>query len=856
MDIDQRPRSQRSAILGVADTDELVDREIGADEHDRDRVLFEQTRLLELIATGAPLDDCLIAITAAVSRLQPGARAALMIADEARESFERAYSAEVPSTFGSGIVGASIEEFAIGTCGTAVFKSEPVTCTDVETDDRWALEWRELCKAHGLLACHSEPVLGSAGKAIASLVIFFDHPHRPSEWEREVARLSAHLASIAIERDRSIDALRRSDSFNHRVLACSSDCIKVLDLDGKLLSMSDGGRRGLGLDDVSGLIGTSWPDLFDSGYRQAAEDAVRSAAAGAETAFEGLVPKVSGGSRWWNSVVSPIPDADGNPEKLLVVSRDIDDRKRTEQALRDSEVQVAIELADMTQLQDVSARLASEDDADALYNGILDAAVAVMRSDCGSMQMLFPDRNELLLLASHGFSDEAAKFWKWVTAQSACTCGIALKTGTRSVVADVETCEFMAGSSDKETYLKDSIRAVQSTPLVTRSGQIVGMISTHWRAPHEPSARELRHLDILARQAADLIERNRSGEILKRQQNVFVELINACPFGIYVVDSDFCIRSMNQRSQDGAFANVRPVIGRRFDEAMRILWPEDVAQEIIGHFRHTLDSGEPFQSQDFIRSRSDIDEVEGYEWELHRLNLPDGRFGVICYYYDSTELRNAQRQIAADRQRLALMVGELNHRVKNSLSIVQALAHQSFGGADVPAHARHAFEGRLDALAQAHDVLTREHWAAADLKDIVAGALKACGVGDRAAVAGPSVRFGPHVAVTLAMALHELCTNAIKYGALSVEGGRVSIGWTISGEREPRLHFRWQELGGPPVREPSRRGFGSRLIERALAGDLKGDARLDYARDGLAFEFDAPLPEHGLDEDMRKDVRA
>lgn len=157
-------------------------------------------------------------------------------------------------------------------------------------------------------------------------------------------------------------------------------------------------------------------------------------------------------------------------------------------------------------------------------------------------------------------------------------------------------------------------------------------------------------LDILERQP-DLIERKRAEEALReseaaraeetiaRNQKTFFELIETAPFGVYIVDSEFRIASMNAGSQVGAFANVRPVIGRPFDEAMRILWPEEVAAEIIGRFRHTLDTGEPYRSKDFINPRDDIERIESYEWELHRITLPDGRYGVVCYYFDSTELR-------------------------------------------------------------------------------------------------------------------------------------------------------------------------------------------------------------------------
>ena len=119
--------------------------------------------------------------------------------------------------------------------------------------------------------------------------------------------------------------------------------------------------------------------------------------------------------------------------------------------------------------------------------------------------------------------------------------------------------------------------------------------------------------------------------------------------------------------------------------------------------------------------------------------------------------------------------------------------------------------------------------------------LKACGVHDRASVHGPPLRIGPRTAVALAMALHELCTNAIKYGALSVDRGRVAIRWTIR-DSEPSFRFSWQESGGPPVSKPPRRGFGSRLIERALASELQGKASLEFRAEGVLFTLDAALP--------------
>ena len=116
----------------------------------------------------------------------------------------------------------------------------------------------------------------------------------------------------------------------------------------------------------------------------------------------------------------------------------------------------------------------------------------------------------------------------------------------------------------------------------------------------------------------------------------------------------------------------------------------------------------------------------------------------------------------------------------------------------------------------------------------------------RASVDGPPLRLASSSAVTFAMALHELSTNALKYGALSVDGRRVEIDWRVTANGESRFCFTWQETGGPEVRAPKRRGFGSRLIERALASDLKGEAALDFRADGVKFTLDAPMPAQGL----------
>jgi two-component sensor histidine kinase len=208
-----------------------------------------------------------------------------------------------------------------------------------------------------------------------------------------------------------------------------------------------------------------------------------------------------------------------------------------------------------------------------------------------------------------------------------------------------------------------------------------------------------------------------------------------------------------------------------------------------------------------------------------------------------------ERKEAEERQKL--LVDELNHRVKNTLATVQSLATQTARGTDSPEGFRQAFEGRLIALSQAHDQLTRRHWRNADLRDIVAATTAAylANAQERIVIRGDDLAIRPRTALTLAMALHELTTNAVKYGALSTPAGQVNVGWSVVREasQPPRLRIEWREQDGPPVSPPSRRGFGTRFIEGSVAVELQGIARLTFNAAGLHCTMDIPLDHTDLE---------
>jgi len=224
--------------------------------------------------------------------------------------------------------------------------------------------------------------------------------------------------------------------------------------------------------------------------------------------------------------------------------------------------------------------------------------------------------------------------------------------------------------------------------------------------------------------------------------------------------------------------------------------------------------------------------IHGLVQDIHERRLANERL--------QSEIEERERA----QQRQQLLIHELNHRVKNILAMVQAICAQTLSNAATPEGAQQALDQRLQALARAHDVLTRESWHGAELTDIIAGAVAPyeASPGLRIRTSGQPVRLEPKAAVTLALVLHELATNAVKYGALSAEEGWVSLDWSVTPDPDGLdLQLTWAEHGGPPVQPPRRRGFGVRLIARSLAAE-QGAAELIYAPEGVRCRMALMVP--------------
>lgn len=261
----------------------------------------------------------------------------------------------------------------------------------------------------------------------------------------------------------------------------------------------------------------------------------------------------------------------------------------------------------------------------------------------------------------------------------------------------------------------------------------------------------------------------------------------------------------------------------------------DHIERVVDRWTQSLKTGEPFEMTFPMLSANGT-----FRSFLTRVAPIRDDQGVIVRWF-GTNVDVTEQERLRDHQQL--LIHELNHRVKNTLTTVLSLASQSLRTAPDAATAFTRFEERLHGLSRAHDILTREDWQGADLRDIAERALTPFGIPrERVMIDGGSVWLPPQSSLALSMALHELATNAMKYGALSEPGGRIALTWRFAAETGA-LAFEWRECGGPEVKPPTRSGFGSRLIQRGLNRDLQGHAQLDFEPTGVVCRMSAIVPQ-------------
>ncbi|WP_395331922.1 sensor histidine kinase [Novosphingobium sp. BL-8H] len=277
-----------------------------------------------------------------------------------------------------------------------------------------------------------------------------------------------------------------------------------------------------------------------------------------------------------------------------------------------------------------------------------------------------------------------------------------------------------------------------------------------------------------------------------------------------------------------------PILGNKpepLGQSFAAIWAE--AWDTIGPIAERAYAGIPTYIEDFplLINRSGQSEQAWFTFCYSPLRLADGSIaGMLDTVVETTGKMEAQAN-------LALVNAELGHRLKNTLSLVQAIVSQTLRGAADPS-AMESLSRRLQALGHAHDVLLRRDWAAASLTEVIQASLEPHNHDHRISARGPELPIGSQTAISLSLILHELATNAAKYGALSRFSGRVSLCWSIEDEN---LTLCWLEAGGPPVSEPDRKGFGTRLVDMGLGS--RSTLMRSYETNGFKLEMRTPLTE-------------
>ncbi|MDQ4136333.1 MAG: PAS domain S-box protein, partial [Pseudomonadota bacterium] len=591
------------------------------------------------------------------------------------------------------------------------------------------------------------------------------------------------------------EARRKSEERQRAIVEATPECVKIVAPDGSLVHMNPAGLRMIQAPSLAAVHGTSVFDVIAPHDRDEWRARHERICAGESMSWEFDIVGLAGRRRRMESHAVPIAMPDGTVAQLAV-TRDITARTETEAALRASE--------------------------ERYRSFIAHSSEGIWRLDLDPpLDTSLPVDQQVELAYRNGrfaeCNDVMARMYGLTSAED--------------VVGRTLDLTLPASDPDARAYLAGVIRAGYSVTDVESVERNAAGEAVHFANSMVGVVEDgrLKHVWGIQR---DISERRRAEEALRRSEERFRSLVEATTAVVWMTDTEGAIVAENPSWAaftgqteaeyrgwgwlDAVHPDDRARTAEVWRSALAALRPYDCEYRLRRHdgaYRDTVARGVPIAGPDGgVR-----------EW--------------IGANIDVTERKRAE-------EHKTLLIHELNHRVKNTLATVQSIAAQTLRNAPSTEQARAAFESRLMALSRAHDVLTRENWEGASLREIVLQALEpyANRREDRLHLSGRDIRLVPRAALALAMALQELATNAVKYGALSNGAGEIDIAWKLDRKADPpRLRLRWEERGGPPVSPPARRGFGSRLIERSLAQDLDGEVRIAFAPTGVVCTVDAPL---------------
>src|SRR3984957_569104 len=503
-----------------------------------------------------------------------------------------------------------------------------------------------------------------------------DYLTKPFSARELLARVSTNLKLAGI-RQQAAEEVSRSQQFLERIATAVPDLLFVYDIiEGRNLYANRSLETVLGytikaFQSIPGNLAETVVHPDDLTATKKWYSRFDTASDGEVLELKQRVCRADGSYRWLCVRATLFERAaDGRAKKIIGVASDITDKQRVEDELHVSQDQLAKELAATRHLQELSTVLIQEGKIDAVYHQLLDSTAAVVQSDMASLQILDEGRNALCVLASKGFNEAFNKTFELIGSDGRTARCVAVRSGHRVVVPDVEKRDFIVGTPSLEDYRRIGIRAFQSTPLISRNGRVIGMISTHWRNAHEPAERELRLMDVIARQAADIMERVQT----EMARGKLVSIIEFSDDAILSKDLNGIITSWNRGAERLFGYSEREAVG----QPVTMLIPPDRANEepvILERIR----KGEPVEHYETIRRRKD-GRLINVSLTVSPIKDAAGKvIGASKIARDITESKNAEKALREVQLRRA---GELEQlvaeRTAKLQSAVAELEHFSY----------------------------------------------------------------------------------------------------------------------------------------------------------------------------------
>jgi PAS domain S-box-containing protein len=484
----------------------------------------------------------------------------------------------------------------------------------------------------------------------------------------------------------------------------------------------------------------------------------------------------------------------------------------------------------LARLHEVGSRLWLKRDLRQALDEILAGAIELLNADMGTIWILDTTRGKLKIEAQRGFTQEFLDYFGEISADGDSPCCRALRSAERIVIEDVEVDEHF--TPYRAIARAAGYRAVQSTPIMSREGVLLGTLATHFRTGQEPSDQDLRLLDLYVRQAADIIEHHKAVDALRTSEGRL--RLAQLKTGIGLWDWDLRTGEVTWTPELAAIFGVEPGTVKSYADFRDRVHPDDIERveaerDAAIRRRDQLNLG--FR---IIRSDGEVrwilamggalyDEVTGKPTRVLGNNL------------DITE-----RKLAEERQRV--LVAELDHRVKNALATVSSVVSQTAVRNGSVGNFVAALDGRIRSMATTHELLSAGRWHGISLTEIIQRELAPYARPNNVEINGPEIVLRAEAGQAMAMVLHELTTNAAKYGALSTGNGRVSIRWDEqpNGHSRSCLVFEWQEIGGPLVEAPGNPSYGTTTIRDLIPYEFGGTVDLVLALDGVRCRLELP----------------